>query len=321
MSTAEQHATEPHRTDDRQGNQSEGPPGAAPRLRDVVEAAESLWPPRLAESWDASGLIAGRADAPVRKILFAVDAVQATAEEAVAEGAQLLIAHHPLLMRGANFLPDTSDKGAVIHRLIEGGVGLLAAHTNADSAVDGVSDALIEACGVTGQRPLGAEEPEQETGIGRVGQLPEPITLEELAQRLVGRMRPTAAGVRVAGPREAEVRRIAVCGGAGDSLFDLVRASGADVYVTADLRHHPASEARERALLQGGRPYLIDCSHFASEQLWLDRGAQALRAELARRGFEVEIAISGLNTDPWDFTVRPETHPGSASTDASAARY
>ena len=85
--------------------------------------------------------------------------------------------------------------------------------------------------------------------------------------------------------------------------------------------HHPASEARERALLSGGRPNLIDCSHFASEQLWLTEGARGLEAELAREGFAVQMLLSELNTDPWDFAVRPERHPGSASTNAEAARY
>ena len=294
--------------------------GRHPTLREVVETAHDLWPSELAESWDASGLVLGRDESEVSRILCAVDAVQATAEEAVQVGAQLLLTHHPLLLRGANFLPASSDKGAVVHTLVEHRVALLAAHTNADAAVDGVSDALIEACGVSDQRPLGAANADQRTGIGRVGELAEPMTLEQLAQRLVGKMLPTAAGVRVAGPREASVRRIAVCGGAGDSLFDQVRAAGAEVYVTADLRHHPASEARERALLAGGTPYLIDCSHFASEQLWLQRGAQALQERLAERGLMVETVLSRLNTDPWDFIVTPTSHPGSASTDCEQAR-
>ena len=296
--------------------------GTTAHLSDVVAAAHRLWPRELAESWDASGLVCGRPDAPVRRILWAVDPVQAVAAEAVRRDAQLLLTHHPLLLRGAHFLPADTDKGAVVHELVEHGIGLLASHTNADSYDGGVSDALTRACGVKAARPLDPTDAERgSTGIGRVGELAEPVTLEALAQRLASAMRPTAGGVRVAGPREGLVRRVAVCGGAGDSLFDAVRAVDADVYVTADLRHHPASEARERALLSGGRPYLIDCSHFASEQLWLTEGARALEAELAREGFAVQMLLSELHTDPWDFAVRPERHPGSASTNAEAARY
>lgn len=290
-----------------------------PRLIDVVRAAHELWPVSLAESWDASGLVCGREDQEVRRVLFAVDAVGATAREAIESDCQLLLTHHPLLMRGAHFLPASSDKGAVLHTLVEGGCGLLASHTNADSMVGGVSDALIQACGVTDAVPL--SDAESRTGIGRVGELCRETTLEELAQRLSSVLLPTAGGLRVAGPRDGVVRTIAVCGGAGDSLFDDVRASGADVFVTADLRHHPTSEARERALLDGGRPYLIDCSHFASEELWLAHGANLLRQRLSEQGFEVETLLSSLNTDPWDFTVRPEESPASASTDPDGIGY
>ncbi|WP_129658391.1 Nif3-like dinuclear metal center hexameric protein [Rothia uropygialis] len=290
-----------------------------PRLNDVVRSAHELWPVSLSEGWDASGLVSGRGDQLVRRIMFAVDAVQATAREAVGAECQLLLTHHPLLLRGAQFLPASSDKGAVLHTLIEAGCGLLASHTNADSMAGGVSDALITACGIDTSVPLG--DPESETGIGRVGDLPEEITLERLGQRLSSTLLPTAGGLRIAGPRDGVVRRVAVCGGAGDSLFDEVRSADADVYVTADLRHHPASEARERALLAGGKPYLVDCSHFASEELWLAHGARMLRNRLAEQGYEVETLLSSLNTDPWDFTIHPESAPSSASTEPDAIGY
>ena len=110
-----------------------------PTLAEVVDAFHTLFPPQLAAGWDASGLVAGRGAAKVSTVLFAVDALTATAEEAVAEGAQLLITHHPLLLRGAKFIPDSDYKGNVLHTLIEGGCGLLGAHTNADAAVEGVN--------------------------------------------------------------------------------------------------------------------------------------------------------------------------------------
>ncbi len=97
------------------------------------------------------------------------------------------------------------------------------------------------------------------------------------------------------------MRRVAVLGGAGDDLFDAVRASGADVYVTADLRHHPALEAREEA--RGGPPYLVDAGHWASEQVWLAVAERALRVGLGGRATRVETHISTVRTDPWTFVV------------------
>jgi putative NIF3 family GTP cyclohydrolase 1 type 2 len=124
------------------------------------------------------------------------------------------------------------------------------------------------------------------------------VTLGQLARGIADLLPPTATGVRVSGGYDDLVQTVALCGGAGDSLLADPAVRAADVYVTADLRHHPASEAREQALLGGG-PALIDVSHWASEWLWLERAAEQLRAEHP----DLELAVSELRTDPWDFQV------------------
>ena len=139
------------------------------------------------------------------------------------------------------------------------------------------------------------------TGLGRVGSLREPMTLDEFARRVAGALPATAQGVRFAGDPGLVVRRVAVVGGSGDSEFDAVRAAGVDAYVTSDLRHHPASEARERAEFEGGAPALVDTAHFASEWPWLARAAQRLVADLGAGS--VETRVSTLVTDPWTARV------------------
>src|SRR5699024_10633722 len=101
-----------------------------------------------------------------------------------------------------------------------------------------------------------------------------------------------------------------ITGGAGDSLFDQVREHEADVYITADLRHHPASEAREQTMVETDRPYLIDVFHFDSQWLWPRVGANALDRALADDGSTVTSAVSAIKTDPWDFilTSGDDTH-------------
>lgn len=291
-----------------------------PNLAQVVAAFHDLYPPQLAAGWDASGLVCGRTAAPVRHVHFAVDALAATADEAVEHGAGLLITHHPLLLRGAQFIPDTDYKGHVLHTLIEGQCGLLGAHTNADAAIAGVNEALCDALNLTDRTAL-AEPQTQElggeehpVGTGRVGTLPEPLTLRALSERLADALPATAGGLRIAGRPEQRISRVALCGGAGDSLFEAVRSVGADVYITADLRHHPASEFREQELVRGTRCALIDCSHAASESLWLQRAGERLQALLAERGHSITFTVSSLNTDPWDFTVSTGSAAGSAST-------
>ena len=159
-----------------------------PTLSHIVDAFHSLYPPHLAASWDSSGLVCGRLQTRVKHVHFAVDAISATAQEAVNLGAGLLITHHPLLLRGASFIPDSDYKGNVLHTLIEGGCGLLGAHTNADAAVAGVNEALCEALNLQGCEPL-ADQQQQElageeycVGTGRVGVLARPITLKELSE-------------------------------------------------------------------------------------------------------------------------------------------
>lgn len=269
-------------------------------LASVRETVERLWPLSGAEAWDAPGLVAGDPSAPVERILLAVDAVQATVEEAVDGGADLLITHHPLLLRGVTSVAEDRYKGAILARLIKADCALIAAHTNADVVADGTSAVLAAALGITDAVPIAPSAAGLGglTGIGRVGALAEPTTLGALARRLADLLPATAGGIRAAGDYQQPVSTVAVCGGAGDSLLGTDAVRGADVYITADLRHHPASEAREQAAVGGG-PALLDVSHWASEWLWLDIAAGQLRAELP--GIVVEV--SDLRTDPWDFAI------------------
>jgi dinuclear metal center YbgI/SA1388 family protein len=267
-------------------------------LADVNHGIESLWPLGGASPWDAPGLLVGDPGAPVSSVHLAVDAVAETVAEAIDAGADLLLVHHPLLLRGVTSVAEDRYKGALIASLIRADCALVAAHTNADIVERGTSAVLADLLGLQDQRPIEAQgEPGQ--GIGRVGTLPAATTLGRLAAELARILPATATGVRVSGDYEGPVSTVAVCGGAGDSLLAATAVTSADVYITADLRHHPASEAREAALHREGRPYLVDVSHWASEWLWLDAAATALRSAMP----DLTVTVSDLRTDPWDFVV------------------
>jgi len=267
-------------------------------VADIAAAVERLWPRDGAEAWDAVGLIAGDLDCEVHSILLAVDAVLDTVDEAVETGAGLLLVHHPLLLRGVTSVASDRYKGAALTRLIRANCALIAAHTNADVVETGTSATLAAALGLVDVVPLVAGMPPTR-GIGRVGRLPgSPTSLGQLARTLSHILPATATGVRVSGEFDAPVSTVALCGGAGDALLSEPGVLAADVYITSDLRHHPASEARENARVAPG-PALIDISHWASEWLWLETAATQLRAELPG----VTVTVSELRTDPWDFTV------------------
>jgi len=375
-----------------------------PRLSDVVAVLDGWYDPRWAADWDAVGTVCGDPHAEVARVLFAVDPVEDVVREALAWDADLIVTHHPLLLRPVHGVAATTPKGRVVHTLISNGIALHTCHTNADSPPSGVSEALATALGLTDLRPLHAEADEpldklvtfvphdnaealvdalaaagagrlgdyercaftstgvgtfrplagadptvgqvgevtlvEETriemvlqrqlrqrvvealraahpyeepafdvlematvpgdrGSGRLGRLPEPRSLRDFAADVVAALPATASVVRVGGDPARRVETVAVCGGAGDFLLDRVRTSGADAYVTSDLRHHPASEFRERAHTHPDTPALVDVPHWAAEWTWLHVAAERLKQGLAETGTTVDVRVSEKVTDPW----------------------
>ena len=271
-----------------------------PTVADVVAELERRYPPAWAEDWDRVGLVLGEPCAPVRRVLCVVDVVPETVAEALDAGVDMIVAHHPLLLRGVSSVAPTTFKGRIVHRLIKSDVALYVAHTNADVAAPGVSDALAARFGLTGLRPLHRPAPGSPAhgdgrGIGRIGELPEPMTLAELTRHAAAVLPATAWGVRAAGDPGRRVRTLAVSGGAGDGFLADATAAGVDAFLTADLRHHPAGEH-----LAADGPALLDAAHWATERPWLDD-----LAVLLREATGVETLVSDLATDPWTVHAAP----------------
>lgn len=294
-----------------------------PNLQTVVDALETLYPLRYAESWDAPGLIVGDLDAPVTRIAFAADPTHTVIDQALAWHADLLVTHHPLFFRAVHETSGFGAHGAIVSELYRHGCALWVGHTNADAAYRGVGQAAADAFGLQDQRPLEPIDDPQSphaVGIGRVGRLPQPMPLRDFA-RIVARELPhTEYGIQVAGELDAPVSTVAVLPGSGDSMFDVVRASGADVYVTSDLRHHPATDALEQARWEASlrrqglhagsgdghmRPALINTPHSAIESLWFRYALDDVPAAVETRfGERPEVTWIDTRTDPWDLVIR-----------------
>lgn len=265
-------------------------------LAGYAAVMEHWYPAEHAEDWDRVGLIVGDPSRPVRRILVAIDPVPEVINEAVDLGVDLLITHHPLYLRGTSFLPETDPKGRCVARLIRSNIALFAAHTNADVAVDGVAQCLADLVGVTQTRPLiptGTDKRGRPIGLGRVGCV-NPTTLREFAEQVARSLPAGPHGLLVGGNEDAPVRTVAVSGGSGDHFLEAARLAGADVYLSADLRHHPASEH-----LAGGAPALLSASHWASEWPWLPILAQKLRATAEETKVSLDVTVSTMVTEPW----------------------
>lgn len=370
---------------------------------DIRRILDEAYPPALAESWDKVGLICGDPTESVKRVGLALDCTQAVADKAVDMGLDMLIIHHPLLLRGVTSVAADEPKGKVIHTLIRGGVALFSAHTNADSARPGVNDKLAELVGITAGRPIAprllggmdkwgvhvlpkdaahlkkmlfdagagaigdyrecafeiegtgqfrpveganpaegdvdklfkslelriefvaprnlrarltsvlreahpyeepafdivemhsAESLEDATGLGRVGELPEPMRLADFVQQVANNLPVTEWGVRATGDPEQMVSRVAVSSGSGDSFLNDVIKLGVDVYVTSDLRHHPVDE-----YLREGGPAVIDTAHWASEFPWTSQAQEILQDKAP----QVEVDVISIRTDPWTMSAR-----------------
>ena len=267
-------------------------------VADVAAAAELLWPSALADEWDRPGLVAGSGLNEVKSVLLSVDVTLDLLSDAVGGGFDMIVSHHPFLLRGVHEVTEQSAKGAVLSAAIKNSVALFAAHTNADVVEDGVSDTLAKAFELLESVPLVSTE-SSAIGHGRIGRLAKPTSLIEFSRAVAAVLPATAGGVRVAGDPQQVIERVALCGGAGDSFIDFAIAQHADVYVTSDLRHHPSQDALERAKALNRDFALIDTSHWATESMWLQVAAQKLRERLP----DVKFVVSDLRTDPWDFAV------------------
>lgn len=268
-------------------------------IRDVLDTLERAYPASLAESWDTGiGLTCGDPDGTVTGVRLAVDVDAVTIAEAAAAGAQLLLTHHPLLFRPVQSVAADTVKGSLVHGMIRSGLAHVAAHTNADTATGGVNDALAAALGLGGTRPL-VPHPDGVTGSGRVGALADPLSLTEFAALVAERLPVTVGGVRAAGPPDRPIGTVAVCGGAGDSYLAAAAASGADVYLTSDLRHHVVGEF----VADPANPAVVDVAHWAGEWPWLPAAADLLRAAHP----DLTVTVSTTRTDPW--TVHAAADP------------
>ena len=151
------------------------------KCQEIMQTMERIAPRRLAEEWDNPGLLVGSPADDVRKILVALDVREETIEQAIEDGCDLIVAHHPLIFRAIKAVRTDDATGRKIARLSKAGVAVFAAHTNLDSAAGGVNDVLAERLGLSDVAPLAEGTADGEPGLGRIGFLSAALSLEEFA--------------------------------------------------------------------------------------------------------------------------------------------
>lgn len=264
-------------------------------LSNLLGVFESLWPVSGAEEWDRPGLATGSVRQDITTALLCVDVTLGVLSEAKEQGCELVISHHPLLLKAVNFLSENQLKGELVSFAVKNSIAIFSAHTNADIVIDGVSDVLAQQLGLANTTPLIATG--NGIGHGRIGKLKRPQSLSEYAKLVASFLPYTNAPIRVAGDLSRVIETVAVVGGAGDSFIPAAQELGADLLVTSDLRHHVVLDA----VSDPANPLaLIDISHFAAESLWL----KPTQTTLSKLIPEVSFVVSQISTDPWSMSVQ-----------------
>ena len=263
----------------------------------IAAAIEAVAPLALAESWDRPGLQVGSLDAPVARVLIALDPIPSVVEEAVRKGADLIITHHPLFLRAPSRLDWTTPVGRIVRLLAREGLSLYSAHTNLDRAPGGVSDWLAGRLGLEEVEPLQPAPGWEGAGTGRMGTISRPEPLGEWARRAAQILGSECA--RLTGDPDRIVSRVAVCGGSGTSLWHEALAAGADVLVTGDLKHHTALDASAAGMA------VLDLGHAPTEQGALEVMGRIVRA-LARAEGERLAVETWTPGEPWKPVERRE---------------
>ena len=260
------------------------------KLHEVIAAVERLAPLRFQDEWDNSGLQVGFPDAETGSVLVCLDVTEAVVEEAVAQQCSLIVSHHPLIFKALRQVSDATYQQRCVVRALAAGISVYSAHTSLDNAPGGVNHRIAEKLGLRDLRWL-SPKADGESGSGLVGELPEPLPAADFLERVR-----SGFGVQCLRHSEPaagrEIRRVALCGGAGAFLLsDAIRA-GADCFVSGEFHYHDYFENRGVLLCETG--------HYQSEQFTMELLQEHLRISCPG----LRVVGTSLNTNPIRYATR-----------------
>ncbi len=243
------------------------------KVSDVFRYLCELAPLELQMDFDNSGFLLGHGDQDVSKLMLALDVTDEVIDEAIREGAELIVSHHPLIFQPLRTVTDESPEGRRVLKLIENRLSVISMHTNLDIAEGGVNDVLSAALGLQSPSPLDGN------GCGRVGSLSERKSFQDFLSFVKETLR--CNGLRYV-DAERPVFRVAVMGGSGADSIERAALLGCDTYVTADIKYHQFQKALDLGI------NLIDADHFGTENPVVPMLAEKLGARFP----EIRVLVS-----------------------------
>ncbi len=263
------------------------------KVTDIINLLEQIAPSSLAEEWDNCGLQVGKADWPVKTVWIALDPVSTIIDAACNKNVDMLITHHPLIFRPLTSVDFNTPTGSIILKAALHKMSLFAAHTNLDSASGGINDVLARKIGLSNLKVMAPakEDDAGKHGLGRVGDINKSVRLIDFANTIKQQL--GIESVRFAGNPDLEINKAAVCAGSGSGLMKQFFSSGAQVYISGDLKYHDARDIEEAGL------GMIDMGHFESEHLIVDILAGRLKKKLTETGFDITVDVCNFEKTPF----------------------
>ena len=243
-------------------------------IQEVCDWLDRFAPTHLAEDWDNVGLLVGDGAAEVSSIMTCLTVTPESCAEAIKEGAQLIVTHHPMPFRPVKRLTREGTPGSLLLDLIRAGVAIHSPHTAFDSAKAGINQMLAEALGCDAIEPLLPNEDDPTVGSGRVGSFDSPCTLDEVAARLSGHLK--IDGMHQVGSSSDSIQRVAFACGSGGSFLSSAANAKCELMVTGETTFHTCLEAQATGMA------LLLPGHFASERFAVEKLAELLREEFGQ---------------------------------------
>ena len=245
-------------------------------LKQIIDIIESVAPRRQQEAWDNSGLQVGDSSRDIHSVLLAVDVSETVVAEAIKEGCDMIVSHHPLLFHGLKQVTGATPQERCLAEAIRHNIAIYSSHTSMDKALRGVSGRMAEQLGLQEIRILVPSAEDERVGLGVIGTLPKPILWSAWLHHVQQVF--NAPYVRYTDPVRATISRVALCGGAGAEFLPDAIAAGADTYLSADMKYHDMQAA-------AGQIMAVDIDHWASEHFTRD-----IFAELLQDKVQVKVA-------------------------------
>jgi dinuclear metal center YbgI/SA1388 family protein len=271
----------------------------APKLQDILNLLDEIAPFSKAEEWDNPGFQVGSFSREIKRILVALDPTLKAVKQASDNEAQLLLTHHPIFFGNISSLDIDKYPGDVINEALAKGVSIVAVHTNLDAARGGINDILADIFGLQGVEALQNRDGIEGgvTGMGRIGYLPASMELSAVSEAIKNAL--GAPALRVRGPEDMKIRKVAVVGGSGGSMVSLASEMGADLLVTGDIKHHEAMVAESLGVA------LIDGGHFWTEKAALNVFINRLRDKVKLNNWDIILDNYEGEEEPMRYFYSP----------------